>query len=44
MTMKAAIKKRTDQPYVIEVQKVPMPEVKSGWVLIHVKAFGLNCS
>lgn len=28
----------------IELTEVPIPKVKSGWVLIKVKAFGLNHS
>lgn len=28
----------------IELTEVPVPKVKSGWVLVKVKAFGLNHS
>lgn len=28
----------------IEITDIPVPKVKSGWVLIKVKAFGLNHS
>ncbi|MCB0490688.1 MAG: zinc-binding dehydrogenase [Cyclobacteriaceae bacterium] len=42
--MKAAVTTRQGLPDVIEIREVPMPEVKSGWVLIRVKAFGLNRS
>lgn len=42
--MKAAVTTRPGLPDVIEIREVPMPEVKSGWVLIRVKAFGLNRS
>jgi NADPH2:quinone reductase len=42
--MKAAVTTKAGEPGVIELQDVPMPEVKSGWVLIKVKAFGLNRS
>lgn len=42
--MKAAVTTQAGEPSVIEIQEVPQPEVKSGWVLIQVKAFGLNRS
>lgn len=42
--MKAAVTTQPGLPDVIEIKEVPMPEVKSGWVLIRVKAFGLNRS
>src|SRR5210317_369866 len=42
--MKAAITVKTGNPDVIELQEVPIPDVKSGWVLIKVRAFGLNRS
>ncbi|OJJ14332.1 NADPH:quinone reductase [marine bacterium AO1-C] len=42
--MKAAITTKAGAPEVIIVQEVPKPEVKPGWVLIKVKAFGLNRS
>ncbi|MFY0687575.1 MAG: zinc-binding dehydrogenase [Cyclobacteriaceae bacterium] len=42
--MKAAVTTQAGAPAVIEIQEVPMPEVKSGRVLISVKAFGLNRS
>lgn len=42
--MKAAITTRSGPPNVIEVKDLPIPEVKTGWVLISVKAFGLNRS
>ena len=42
--MKAAVTTKAGEPDVIEIQEVPQPEVKSGWVLIRVKAFGLNRS
>ena len=32
------------EPEVIEIQDKPVPEAKSGWVLIKIKAFGLNRS
>ncbi len=42
--MKAAVTTRSGLPNVIEIKDVPMPEMKTGWVLIRVKAFGLNRS
>ena len=42
--MKAALTTKAGHPDVIEIKDVPMPDVKSGWVLIQVKAFGLNRS
>ncbi len=42
--MKAAITTRAGGPETIELQEVPKPKVKTGWVLIRVKAFGLNRS
>ena len=34
--MKAAVTTKAGEPSVIEIQEVPVPEVKSGWVLIKV--------
>ena len=42
--MKAAITTLAGDPGVIKIQEVPLPESKRGWVLIKVKAFGLNRS
>ena len=42
--MKAAVTAKAGNPEVIEIQEVDRPQVKSGWVLIQVKAFGLNRS
>ena len=42
--MKAAVTVDTGNPDVIQIQEVPLPEIKSGWVLIKVMAFGLNRS
>lgn len=42
--MKAAITNKAGSPEVIEIREVPKPDVKSGWVLIKVMAFGLNRS
>ncbi|GCE15618.1 zinc-binding alcohol dehydrogenase family protein [Tengunoibacter tsumagoiensis] len=43
-TMKAVVLERPGAPEVLELQDRPIPEVKPGWVLIRVKAFGLNRS
>lgn len=42
--MKAAVTGHPGNPDVIRIQEVPLPELKSGWVLIKVMAFGLNRS
>ncbi|MFT6881682.1 MAG: NADPH2:quinone reductase [Marinoscillum sp.] len=42
--MNAAVSTKAGEPSVIQLQEVPIPQVKSGWVLIAVKAFGLNRS
>ncbi len=42
--MKAAVTTKAGVPEVIEIKQVSRPKVKSGWVLIKVKAFGLNRS
>lgn len=42
--MKAAVTTRKGNPNVIEVQEIVKLEAKKGWVLIKVKAFGLNRS
>jgi NADPH2:quinone reductase len=42
--MKAAITVETGSPEVIKTQEVARPHIKSGWVLINIKAFGLNRS
>ena len=42
--MKAAVTIKFGQPEVIVIQSIPKPAVKLGWVLIKVKAFGLNRS
>ncbi|WP_246206155.1 alcohol dehydrogenase catalytic domain-containing protein [Fulvivirga aurantia] len=42
--MKAAITTKAGSPEVIEIQEVDKPEIKPGWVLIKVEAFGLNRS
>lgn len=42
--MKAAVTTKQGPPEVIQIQDLPMPKVKQGWVLIRVMAFGLNRS
>ena len=42
--MKAAVTTAFGNPDVMHIQEVPKPEPKAGWVLIEVKAFGLNRS
>ena len=42
--MKAAITTKAGNPEVIEIQEIATPKVKPGWILINVKAFGLNRS
>ena len=42
--MKAVVLYQTCSPNELTISEVPIPEVKSGWVLIQVKAFGLNRS
>ncbi len=42
--MKAAVTTGPGNPDVIQIKDIPQPEAKSGWVLIRVKAFGLNRS
>ena len=42
--MKAAVTTKPGNPGVIQIQELSIPDVQSGWVLIRVKAFGLNRS
>lgn len=42
--MKAVVIREAGAPDVLKIEEVPMPEPKDGWVLIKVKAFGLNRS
>lgn len=42
--MKAAVTTKAGDPKVIEIKDVSIPELKPGWLLIKVKAFGLNRS
>jgi len=42
--MKAAVTTKAGKPDVIEIQEKPIPTVQNGWVLIKIKAFGINRS
>lgn len=42
--MKAVVLEKACTAEELVVREVPMPEVKSGWVLIKIKAFGINRS
>jgi NADPH:quinone reductase-like Zn-dependent oxidoreductase len=42
--MKAVVLFKTCRPEELNISEVPVPETKPGWVLIKVKAFGLNRS
>jgi NADPH:quinone reductase len=42
--MKAVVLYKTCSPFELTVSDIPIPAVKPGWVLIRVKAFGLNRS
>lgn len=42
--MKAAVTLEVGSPDVIQIREVVMPAVREGWVLIKVRAFGLNRS
>ncbi len=44
MTMKAAVIHEPGAPEVLEIEELPVPQPAPGWVLIRVKAFGLNRS
>ena len=43
-TMKAVVIREAGGPNVLKVEKLPVPDVKPGWILIRVHAFGLNRS
>ena len=42
--MKAIVIENPGGPEVLQIREIPRPEPKPGWVLIQVKAFGLNRS
>ena len=43
-TMKAALMRKPGAPEVLAIEELPVPQPAPGWVLIRVKAFGLNRS
>jgi NADPH:quinone reductase-like Zn-dependent oxidoreductase len=43
-TMKAAVIRSPGDPSVLKIEDMPIPKPEPGWVLIRVKAFGLNRS
>ena len=43
-TMKAVVIREPGSPEVLTIEELPVPEPTAGWVLIRVKAFGLNRS
>ena len=42
--MRAIVLEHPGPPEVLEIRSIPRPEPRPGWVLIQVKAFGLNRS
>lgn len=42
--MRAAVTIMAGGPEVIQIQEVPKPNIKENWILVQVKAFGLNRS
>ena len=43
-TMKAVVIRKPGAPEVLAIEELPVPQPAPGWVLIRVKAFGLNRS
>lgn len=43
-TMRAVVLEAPGPPEALQVRELPIPEPRTGWVLIRVKAFGLNRS
>ena len=43
-TMKAVVIHEAGGPDVLKVEDRPVPNVKPGWILVRVRAFGLNRS
>ncbi len=44
LTMKAAVIRKPGAPEVLAIEELPVPQPAPGWILIRVKAFGLNRS
>jgi NADPH:quinone reductase-like Zn-dependent oxidoreductase len=42
--MNAVVVHEAGSPEVLKLERRPIPKTRDGWVLIRVKAFGLNCS
>ena len=42
--MKAVVIREAGTPEVLRIEEIPIPEPREGWVLIKIKAFGLNRS
>ena len=42
--MRAVVVERPGPPEVLTIREMPLPEVRPGWVLVEVRAFGLNRS
>ena len=42
--MRAVVLEAPGPPETLQIRELPIPEPKPGWVLIQVKAFGLNRS
>jgi NADPH:quinone reductase len=42
--MKAVLLEKTCKAEELEIKNLPLPEIKPGWVLIKIKAFGINRS
>jgi NADPH:quinone reductase len=43
-TMRAVVLEAPGPPDALQIRELPIPELRTGWVLIRVKAFGLNRS
>src|SRR6266511_1101817 len=43
-TMRAVVLEAPGPPEALRIREVPVPEPRPGWVLIRVKAFGINRS
>ena len=43
-TMRAVVLDAPGPPEALQIREVPIPQTRPGWILIEVKAFGLNRS